>query len=80
MLEHTVDYQHHKDHKGIIIQPVDRNMDIVITVDYTGMPYAPVFHLVLESETDLQKKSYGDESVLFGEQVPSDVDYISAKG
>jgi len=55
-------------------------MDIVITVDYTGMPYAPVFHLVLEGETDLQKKNNGDESVLFGEQNPNQVDYISSKG
>lgn len=63
-----------------MILPADRNMDIVITVDYTGMPYAPVFHLVLEGETDLQKKNNGDESVLFGEQNPNQVDYISSKG
>jgi hypothetical protein len=42
-------------------------MDVTVTVDFTGMPYAPEFHLELKEEEDNNKKTFGDESVLYGE-------------
>jgi hypothetical protein len=67
MKDQEVQYFHHEDHKGIIIEPMDRNMDLTLTVDFSGMPYAPLFHLDLKEEEDKNKKAFGDESVLYGE-------------
>ena len=51
----TLLYHHHEDNKGIEIHTEDRMMDLTVTVDYTGQPYAPILHLVLKDEDENKK-------------------------
>jgi hypothetical protein len=48
----------------------DRNMDLKVSVDFTGLPFTPEFHFELKEIEAKDKKAYGDESVNIGEKGP----------
>jgi hypothetical protein len=44
----------------------DRNMDLMVSVDFTDLPFTPEFHFELKEIEAKDKKTYGDESVSIG--------------